>query len=100
MAGARGENQDICGHIVLGTSTFPKPLSPSHHCVLAYNIVRKSLKSSAPYYEAPIRHESCQTTPGGAYGRSDPIVAPSFLVRRCPDAALLFASSRWLFHTG
>jgi len=58
MAGTRGENQDICGHIVLGTSTYPTPLSPSNHCVLAYNIVRKSLKSVAPYYEAPIRHES------------------------------------------
>jgi hypothetical protein len=62
MAGMRGENQDICGHIVLGTSTYPTPLSPSNHCMLAYNIVRKSLKSVAPYYEAPIRHESCQTT--------------------------------------
>ena len=79
MAGARGENQDICGHIVLGTSTYPTPLNPSNHYMLAYNIVRKSLKSVAPYYEAPIRHESCQTTsrfgvPGvGAVGvaRSD-----------------------------
>jgi len=52
----------LCGHIVLGTSTYPTPLSPSNQCVLAYNIVRKSLKSVAPYYEAPIRHESCQTT--------------------------------------
>jgi hypothetical protein len=30
--------------------------------LLSRNIVRKSLKSLAPYYEAPIRHESCQTT--------------------------------------
>src|SRR6266436_2344044 len=67
MSGARGENQDICGHIVSGTSTYPTPLSPSNHCVLAYSIVRKSPKRVAPYYEAPIRHESCQTTrhPGG-----------------------------------
>src|SRR5712664_4001993 len=62
MASARGENQDICGHIVSGTSTYPTPLSPSNHCVLAYSIVRKSPKRVAPYYEAPIRHESCQTT--------------------------------------
>src|SRR5713101_352411 len=62
MAGARGENQDICGHIVSGPSTYPTPLSPSNHCVLAYSIVRKSPKRVAPYYEAPIRHESCQTT--------------------------------------
>src|SRR5216683_6573423 len=32
-------------------------------CSLAQNIVRKSPKRLAPYYEAPIRHESCQTTP-------------------------------------
>src|SRR6266436_4894229 len=62
MSGARGENQDICGHIVSGTSTYPTPLSPSNHCVLEYSIVRKSPKRVAPYYEAPIRHESCQTT--------------------------------------
>ena len=62
MAGTRGENQDICGHIVSGTSTHPAPLSTSNHCVLAYSIVRKSPKRVAPYYEAPIRHESCQTT--------------------------------------
>ncbi len=42
----------------------PTPLSPSNHCVLAYSIVRKSPKRVAPYYEAPIRHESCQTTSG------------------------------------
>jgi hypothetical protein len=30
--------------------------------LLPQNIVRMSLKYLAPYYEAPIRHESCQTT--------------------------------------
>ena len=30
--------------------------------LLARNIVRTNLKRLAPYYEAPIRHESCQTT--------------------------------------
>src|SRR5712692_4826170 len=31
-------------------------------CLLGWNIVRTSLKCVAPHYEAPIRHESCQTT--------------------------------------
>jgi hypothetical protein len=36
--------------------------------LLSRNIVRTSLKRLAPYYEAPIRHESCQTTVKGGCG--------------------------------
>jgi len=35
-----------------------------------------------------------------AYGRSNDTIAAPFLVMRCPDGGLLFASSRWLLHMG
>jgi hypothetical protein len=39
-------------------------------------------------------------TPVVAYGRSNDIIAPSFLGMRGPDGGPLFASSGWLLHTG
>jgi len=35
-----------------------------------------------------------------AYGRSNDLIASQCLVMRCPDGGPLFASSRWLPHTG
>jgi len=58
MATACRENPDICARICLVTYAPNTQKS----WLLAWNIVRKSLKHFAPYYEAPIRHESCQTT--------------------------------------
>ena len=49
---------------------------------------------------APIKHHAAmRDNPVVAYGRSNAIIAPSFLVMRCPDGGPLFASSRWLLHT-
>ena len=63
MAGARGGNRNIFGRMYLSISTYSMALTPINHCSSACSIVLKSLKYSAPFYEAPIRHESCQTTP-------------------------------------
>jgi hypothetical protein len=50
---------------------------------------------------APINHPpAMRDNPGGAYGRSNDIIAPAFLVMRGPDGGPLFASSRWLLHPG
>src|SRR5437867_13108244 len=62
MAGARAGNRNIFGRIDLGISTYSMALTPRNHCYSARRMVLKSLKCSAPFYEAPIRHESCQTT--------------------------------------
>ena len=62
MARAHRETHDIRVRILLVTVPFSIPLSHRNHCMFVYNIVLKSLKSLAPDYEAPIRHESCQTT--------------------------------------
>src|SRR5712691_105219 len=62
MAGTRGGNRNIFGRIDLGIPTCSMALTPRNHYSLSYNIVLKNLKCSAPFYEAPIRHESCQTT--------------------------------------
>jgi transposase len=63
MAGARGGNRNIFWRIYLGISICSMALTHRNHCSSVYNTVLKSLKCSAPFYEAPIRHESCQTTP-------------------------------------
>ena len=62
MAGTRGGNRNIFGRIDFGIPTCSMALTPRNHYSLSYNIVLKNLKCSAPFYEAPIRHESCQTT--------------------------------------
>src|SRR5713101_1002476 len=41
---------------------MPHTPNTKKSCLLAQSIVRKSPKRLAPYYGAPIRHESCQTT--------------------------------------
>jgi hypothetical protein len=41
-----------------------------------------------------------RANPVVAYGRSNDIIAPAFLGMRGPDGTPLFASSRWLLHTG
>jgi hypothetical protein len=64
MAGTRGGNRNIFGRIDFGIPTCSMALTPGNHCSLSYNLVLKNLKCSAPFYEAPIRHESCQTTVG------------------------------------
>jgi hypothetical protein len=53
--------------------------------LLARNIVRKSLKRLAPYYEARIRHESCQTT------RTDGISGPFLAVANWPHPSRCLA---------
>ena len=50
---------------------------------------------------APLQHHSgMRDHPGGAYGRGNDVIAPAFLVLRCPDGSPLCAASRWLLHTG
>src|SRR5712691_2709646 len=69
MEGARGGNRNIFGRIDFGIPTCSMALTPGNHCSLSYNLVLKNLKCSAPFYEAPIRHESCQTTTVNRLGR-------------------------------
>jgi len=70
--------------------------SPEHPCGSLMAGVR-----GCPRGVAPIKHPpAMRDNPGVAYGRRNDISAPSFLVRRCPDGGPLFASSRWLLHTG
>jgi len=50
---------------------------------------------------APLPHHAAmEDHPVGAHGRSNGTIAPSFLVRRCPQGGPLFASSRWPLHPG
>src|SRR5712692_4105443 len=85
MAGTRGGNRNIFGRIDLGIPTCSMALTPRNHYSLSYNIVLKNLKCSAPFYEAPIRHESCQTTAASCVDgyrkwRSSYAVSPSRLL--------------------
>src|SRR5262249_20453327 len=62
MAGACGGNHNISRILPRPFPTYSMALISRNHCSLAFSIVLKSLQYSAPFYEAPIRHESCQTT--------------------------------------
>src|SRR5215475_1457669 len=63
---------------------------PSHPCGGIMAGVR-----GWPRAIAPIKHyPTMRATPVVAYGRSNDIIAPSFLGMRCPDSDPLFASLR------
>jgi hypothetical protein len=50
---------------------------------------------------APLTHHpAMRDNPVVAYGRSNDLSASQCLVMCCPNGAPLFASSRWLLHTG
>src|SRR5712691_4635721 len=54
-----------------------------------------------PEEVAPLPHHAAmEDHPVVAHGRRNGTIAPSFLVMRCPHGGPLFASSRWLLHTG
>src|SRR5437773_9924161 len=81
MAGTRGGNRNIFGRIDFGIPACSMALTPGNHCSLSYNLDLKNLKCSAPFYEAPIRHESCQTTCGDVH------TLPTPHLRDCECAA-------------